>query len=77
MTNTQTRPYGQQDDGSARCINAQPGTYGHECGKPATWIGAMETGWQACYCVGCKAHGFEARAVKDWRAIAKATGAAS
>ena len=22
-----------------KCHNAEPGTYGHECGKPATWIG--------------------------------------
>ena len=22
-----------------KCHNAEPGTYGHECGKPAAWIG--------------------------------------
>jgi hypothetical protein len=22
-----------------KCHNAQPGTYGHECGKPAEWLG--------------------------------------
>jgi hypothetical protein len=25
-----------------KCHNAQSGTYGHECGKPATWIASRQ-----------------------------------
>jgi hypothetical protein len=40
--------------GAMRCVNAQPGTYGHECSKPAIWIGTTEKGFAACYCNSCK-----------------------
>ena len=29
------------------CHNAEPGTYGHECGKPAIWIGITKTGFRS------------------------------
>ncbi len=48
------------------CHNAQPGTYGHECGKPATWIGTDSNGFQSGFCDDCKANGYEARGL-SWR----------
>jgi hypothetical protein len=58
---TQTRPYGMRDDGSARCINSEPGTFNHECGKRAAWIGTNGNGHRACFCDDCKERGHEAR----------------
>ena len=37
------------------CSNAEPGTYNHTCGKPATWIGTMPSGWRSGFCADCKA----------------------
>jgi len=46
-----------------RCHNANRGTYGHECGKPATWIGTNKrTGFRSGYCDHCKRYGDEAQA---------------
>lgn len=49
-----------------RCHNAEPGSYGHECGKPATWIGTNAKGFTMGYCDRCKAGGAEARDVMTW-----------
>jgi hypothetical protein len=53
-----------------RCINSEPGTYGHECGKPARWLGEeIDSGqpFKACYCSKCKESGTEARrGKKTW-----------
>lgn len=57
--------YGQ--DG--KCHNAQHGTYGHECGKPATWIGTTATGFKSGFCSECKESGHEARGIVHWTAI--------
>ena len=65
------RAYGFRLDGTARCTNAEPGTFNHECGKPAAWIGrknADDDG--ACFCDDCKAHGSEARQHTSWERIA-------
>lgn len=51
------------------CHNAQPGTYGHECGKPATWIGATSSGFRSGYCAACKADGYEAKLCVSWAPI--------
>lgn len=48
------------------CHNAQPGTYGHECGKPATWLGTTRSGFRSGYCDACKENGYEARHVVRW-----------
>jgi long-chain acyl-CoA synthetase len=29
-----------------KCHNAEPGTFNHECGKPAVWIGIKPNGFQ-------------------------------
>ena len=67
-TTNQPLPYGSSHNG-ARCVNAQPGSFGHECGKPAKWIGTKPSGFTACYCNECKAAGYEARNVETWKAI--------
>jgi hypothetical protein len=58
----QSKPYGTRDNGTAYCVNSNPGSFGHECSKPAKWIGKdAATGFEACYCDGCKAGGYEAK----------------
>lgn len=49
-----------------KCHNAQSGTYGHECGKPATWLGTKPNGWQSGFCNRCKTDGDEARNFTQW-----------
>jgi len=59
---TYTNPYAT--DG--KCHNANRGTYGHECGRPATWIGVKANGFASGYCDKCKDHGDEARRCVSW-----------
>ena len=65
-----TQPYGMRDDGAARCVNVEPGTFGHECGQPASWIGTAASGSRACYCDDCREHGTEGRRSVAWDRIA-------
>lgn len=44
-----------------KCHNAEPGTYGHECGKPATWLGTDGNGFTSGFCDDCKQYGYEAK----------------
>ena len=48
------------------CHNSNPGSYNHECGKPATFIGVTRRGFASGYCTACKEHGAEARLVVRW-----------
>jgi hypothetical protein len=56
------------------CHNAEPGTYGHECGKSAVWIGTLRRSvladgsgaFKSGFCDDCKQNGFEAQAVLEW-----------
>ena len=52
-----------------RCTNAEPGSYGHECGEPAGFIGSGADGGQSCFCSACRALGSEARRYSDWQAL--------
>ena len=52
-----------------RCTNAEPGSYGHECGEPVGFIGSGADGSQSCFCSACKALGSEARQYSDWQAL--------
>ena len=52
-----------------RCTNAEPGSYGHECGEPAGFIASKSDRGQACFCSACKEHGFEARRYSHWLAL--------
>ena len=51
------------------CHNAEPGTYGHECGKPAVWIGTAANGFESGFCDDCRRNGYEARNKKSWRPL--------
>ena len=48
------------------CQNAEPGTYGHECGQPAQWTATNKQGHSAAFCDQCKQHGHEARTYSQW-----------
>ncbi len=50
-----------------KCHNAEPGTYGHECGKPAVWVGEKVGGFRCGYCAKCRSSGYEARGVVSWQ----------
>lgn len=52
-----------------RCHNANRGTFNHECGKPAMWIGTKANGFRSGYCLRCRAEGDEARSVVRWEPI--------
>lgn len=56
-----------------KCHNAEPGTFSHECGKPATWIGRRTSSFggifESGFCDHCKEHGFEAHDYSQWRRI--------
>jgi hypothetical protein len=49
-----------------RCHNAEPGTFNHECGRPAAWLGTNAKGFTSGYCDECRQHGYEARKVVQW-----------
>jgi hypothetical protein len=51
------------------CHNSEPGTFGHECGKPARFIGKLRNGMQMGFCLDCRWHGTEAEQVKAWERI--------
>lgn len=55
------------------CHNAEPGTYGHECGKPALWLGRRPSGSWSGYCMRCFGDGTEARECVEWRKHPNAT----
>lgn len=50
-----------------KCHNAEPGTYGHECGKPAVWIGTDAKGFSSGFCDDCKLNGYERHQFTSWR----------
>lgn len=52
-----------------KCHNAQTGTYGHECGKPAKFVGTNRQGFRMGFCASCKESGSEARNVATWEPV--------
>jgi hypothetical protein len=52
-----------------RCHNSEPGTFGHECGKPAEWIGTKPSGFRTGFCARCKEHGAEAKGPILWERV--------
>jgi hypothetical protein len=46
-----------------KCHNANPGTWGHECGKAAAWTGMTSTGFRSGFCDHCKQQGHEAEII--------------
>lgn len=74
--------------GVPHCHAAEPGTFGHECGKTATWIGTKVARghtpgtygatvealtFRGAFCAECKAHGFEAKGMETWEPIGPTT----
>jgi hypothetical protein len=51
------------------CHNSQRGTYGHECGKPATYIAEFANGWRSGFCTRCKDWGDERHGALAWHRI--------
>jgi hypothetical protein len=52
------------------CHNAELGTYNHECGKPAKWLGIYPNGRFAMgFCDACRQLGYEARTVSEWQPL--------
>lgn len=49
-----------------KCHNAEPGSFGHECGRAATWVGESPTGRRSGFCDHCQQHGWEAQGVARW-----------
>lgn len=49
------------------CSNSNRGTFNHECGKPACWIGTHADGHQQYFCLDCQKDGDEARGVNTWQ----------
>ncbi len=52
-----------------RCHNAEPGSFNHECGQPAVWLGIKPNGFQSGFCDECKQHGWEATACCKWQRL--------
>ena len=55
-----------------RCHNAEPGTFNHECGNVAVWLGTKATGFQSGFCDYCKEHGWERQPYVTWEPITPA-----
>jgi hypothetical protein len=53
-----------------KCHNANYGSFNHECGKPATWLGTTADGFTSGFCDRCKTQGDEATRFKTWAPIA-------
>lgn len=53
-----------------RCHNSNRGSFGHECGKPARWLGTGRNGFKSGYCDRCKQVGDEALRCVAWEPIA-------
>jgi hypothetical protein len=52
------------------CHNAQKGSYNHECGQPAKFIGTTKTGFRSGFCAYCRKHGDERFDCVAWEAVA-------
>lgn len=50
-----------------RCTNSEPGTFNHECGRPALYAGTHASGHVQYFCADCRSRGYEARHIKAWR----------
>ena len=55
-----------------KCHNAEPGTFNHECGNPANWVGYKANGYGAGFCDKCKQYGHERKDIVRWNPIIRA-----
>lgn len=60
----------------SRCTNAQPGTYNHECGAPATWLATkfdskhtVNGVFNTTFCDDCRHNGYEAKQYKTFQSL--------
>lgn len=53
------------------CHNAEPGTFGHECGKPAKWLGTGPRGFAAGFCDDCMVNGWDAKDRTTWTPLGR------
>lgn len=51
------------------CSNSEPGTFNHECGRPAIWRGFHRNGHVQLFCDACHCTGHEAAFVVRWEPI--------
>ena len=49
------------------CHNAEAGTFGHECSKPAVWTAESTSGFRCGFCDDCRRNGREARGMHGWQ----------
>jgi hypothetical protein len=54
-----------------RCHNSEPGSFGHECGATAYWLGTDASGFTAGFCDACKEGGYECQGIVTWEPIAR------
>ena len=60
------------------CHNANYGTYGHECGRPAEWLADKHSAavvgsvFTSGFCDRCKREGDERHAFGNWRRVERA-----
>jgi hypothetical protein len=52
-----------------KCHNANHGTFNHECGKPAVWIGTKASGFRSGFCQHCREHGDERFGFLAWEPV--------
>ena len=52
-----------------KCHNAEAGTFNHECGRPATWIGTKSNGFRSGFCDDCKERGWERNGYVTWEPV--------
>lgn len=51
-----------------RCTNAEPGTFNHECGRPAEWLcESPKSGNTYGFCDDCRREGWERHGKVNWR----------
>ena len=61
--------------GDGLCHNANSGSYGHECGKPAELIGTNSNAFRTGFCAHCAKHGSESFAYRFERIKSRETDA--
>ena len=54
-----------------KCHASPAGSYNHECGKPAEFLGTTRNGFQSGYCGECKRRNIETQDVVTWAPITR------
>jgi hypothetical protein len=59
--------------GDGKCHNAEPGTFNHECGKPATFLGTNGSAFRTGFCDRHASEGSEAKGMRLERIVSRTT----